>query len=253
LQIGALLADLIKAPFPVHPRFSPIYRAIIAAGLIAAGILAAPSAPILIGSLLAGLLALILWRHRLVAFFLIWISPFLLVGALLVCFLLYTALVPAFSASFRIPGNDATVRLEFFRINDLFSDGLQASGRYVTFISPHGRVEYNMPGWDWIHRARTSVYLTEAKNIAILGPDGEDILVDADQLKISRAFRVSSEDWTYLGAFDFVQPIIGGYVRSLRFIPATEQEECVPQNSSNEGAVRAAARQSRCATLQFKD
>jgi len=196
---------------------------------------------------------LILWRYQLITSFLLWISPFLLLGALLTGFLLYNAFVPAFSASFRVPAKDATVRLEFFRTNDLFSDGLQESGRYLTFISTQGRVAYNMPGWDWVHRARTSVYLTESKSIAILGPDGEDIVLDADQLKISRAFRISSSDWTYLGAFDFVQPIVGGYERSLRFIPATEQEECVPQHPPNERVVRAAARQSRCATLQSRD
>lgn len=188
------------------------------AGLVAVGIFAAPSVPILISALLAGLLAFFLWRYGLIAVFLIWVSPFLLLGALLTGFVLYYTYVPAFSASVRIAANDATVRLEFFR-----TDGPKESGRYLTFTSPHGRVSYNMPGWDWAHRARTGVYLTEGKNIAILGPDGEDILIDADRLKVSRAFGASSGDWTYLGAFDFVQPVIGGHDRDFRFIPATEQ------------------------------
>jgi hypothetical protein len=221
--------------------------------LCGAGILAAPSAAVLIGSPLAGLLALFLWRYGLVVAFLILISPFMVGCALLIGFVLYHVFVPVFSENFRIPGYDVTVRLEFFRTNDTFRDGMQESGRYLTLTTSHGRIVYNMPGWDWPHRARTSLYLADGKSIAILGPDGEDILIDTDQLKVSRAFRIPSDDWTYLGAFDFVQPIVGGYDRSLRFIPAAKQAECVPQHPPNQWVVRAATRQSRCPTLQSKD
>ena len=180
-------------------------------------------------------------------------SPFVLLGAVLSGWLIYAAIVPVFAASSEIQENDSTVRLEFFRVNDLFGDGLQKSGRYLTITSPHGHIAYNMPGWDWAHRARTSLYLTGSKGIAILAPDGEDILIDVDRSKISRAFRISSGDWTYLGAFDFVQPIIGGHVRSLRFIPALEQDECVLDALPIQGKLRADARKEVCPTLQSKD
>jgi hypothetical protein len=180
-------------------------------------------------------------------------SPFLLLGAVLVGWLIYGALVPVFAANSSIQENDSTVRLEFFRVNDLFNDGLQKSGRYLTITSPHGRIAYQMPGWDWAHRARTSLYLTGSKDIAILGPDGEDILIDVDRSKISRAVRISSGDWTYLGAFDFVQPVIGGHVRSLRFIPALEQDECVLDALPMQGKPRADARKELCPILESKD
>jgi hypothetical protein len=186
------------------------------------------------------------------AFLLVLVSPLLLIGAALAFWTIYIAIVPAFAASTEIPGNNITVRLQFFWIDDLFDDGLQKSGRFLTITSPRGRVDYNMPGWDWAHRARTSLYLTENNDLAILGPDEEDILIAGDPAKVSRAFRIPSQSWTYLGAFDFVQPVIGGYDRSLRFIPALEQEECVPDQSPTPATPRNHARAMRCPTLQSK-
>jgi hypothetical protein len=178
-------------------------------------------------------------------------TPFLLLGAVLLGWMAYAAVVPVFAADSRIPENDSTIRLEFFRVNDLFSDGLHKSGRYLTVSSPHGRIAYNMPGFDWAHRARTSIYLTGSNGIAVLGPDGEDIVVDVDRSKISRAFRISSGDWTYLGAFDFVQH--GSHTRSLRFVSALEQEECVLDTLPLQGKPRADARKEICPTPQSKD
>ena len=221
--------------------------------LLAVGVLTSPPVLVLAGLAFTGLLALI-WRHGLTAIFLVLAWPFLLIAAALIGWVTYTNFVPAFSASVPLPQVATTLQLEFFRVNELLGGGLIQSGRYLTLTSPRGRVTYNMPGWDWPHRARTSVYVTQDKKFAVLGPDEEDILIDTEQSKISRAFRIPSQDWTYLGAFDFVQPVIGGYDRNLRFIPAAEQDECVPTDSlANETWPRNEQRKERCPTLQSKN
>jgi hypothetical protein len=215
--------------------------------VVMAGIVTAPSFPVIAVPLLAGLLLHTLWRPRWVTFFLILASPFLLFGAPLAAWLIYQALVPVYSAS--LTEKDVTLKLEFFRANDLFGDGLDSSGRYLTLTSPNGRVRYNMQGWDWIHRARTSVYATQGGNFAVLGPDYDDVLIDIGQLATFRAFRVASQDWTYLGAFDFAPAQAGHRDRGLRFIPATEQAECVPTaplSNSEAWWPRGAARKQRC-------
>ena len=176
-------------------------------------------------------------------------SPFLLLGASLAAWLMYRLVVPVYSAS--ITEKNVTLTLEFFRANDLFSDGLDSKVRYLTLTGPNGQVKYGMRGWDWSHRARTSVYATENGNFAVLGPDEEDVLIDVSQLTTSRAFRVASQGWTYLGAFDFVRGQNGDHDRSFRFIAATEQAECVPSSPSSGAEVwpRNAARQQRCPAL----
>ena len=210
-------------------------------------ILTAPSFPLVATLLLAGLLVQALWRPRWITFFLMLVSPFLLLGAPFAGWLIYQTCVPVYSASFT--DKNVTLKLEFFRANDLFSDGLDSKVRYLTLTGPNGRVKYGMQGWDWIHRARTSVYATENGNFAVLGPDYEDVLIDTGQLTTSHAFRVASQDWTYLGAFDFVRGQNGDHDRSFRFIPAAEQAECVPTGPSSGGEVwspRNAAREQRC-------
>jgi hypothetical protein len=177
-------------------------------------------------------------------------SPFIAILAVLASWMVYEVFVPVFSASFRIAEIDMVVKLDFFRINDPFGDGLDKSGRYLTMQSPQGEIRYNMLGYNWARRARTGVYLTGAGNIAILGPDGADILVDTGRMKISDALRTSAGGWTYLGAFDFVEPLIRSRDPSLRFIPPAEQDECVLDSSQTKHEPRAGARRDRCPRLQ---
>jgi hypothetical protein len=217
------------------------------AAVLTAATLTAPSFPVIAALLLAGLLLHTLRRPRWVTFFLMLASPLLLFVGPFAIWLTYQAFVPAYSASFTERG--VTLELQFFRGNDIFSDGLASSGRYLTLTSPNGRVRYNMQGWDWIHRARTSIYATESGNFAVLGPDYDDVLIDTGRLVTSRAFRVASQNWTYLGAFDFAEAQSGGHGKTLRFIPATEQAECVPTGPLSDGEAwwpRAAARNQRC-------
>ena len=173
-------------------------------------------------------------------------SPYLMLIGHFIAWGTYYTFVPVHSASYRVPGTDTTVKLELWSTT---GDG--DSGRYLTLTSSRGSVKYNMPGFDWAHRARTSLYLDLAgdENLAVLGPD-DDILI-SNELKISRAFRVPSEDWIYLGAFDFVPPAVQGHDRDLGFVPAggqNEQKECIPtyRDQRYDFEPRNSARQNRC-------
>src|SRR3974390_3575165 len=95
------------------------------------------------------------------------VSILLLPVILPVTAILYTKLVPAYSAEIYIKDIDATVALKFYRVWDEMKD----NGRYVTVRAPSGRVTPNVCGFDWAHWARTSVYLTDDRGGAVLGPE----------------------------------------------------------------------------------
>jgi hypothetical protein len=249
------LAAFAKSVSSMSGGFRAIYLSALLAALLALGMCATPS--FFMGLSLACLPVLVLCRYRLIrrsfVSAIVLASPFLVavavLGAPVVGWVAYSLLVPAYSARFQIPESGTTVGLEFFWANDLWRDGLSEKTRYITVTSPRGTVKYSMDGWDWAHRARTSVYVTnDEKSLAVLGPDHEDVVIDIEQLKVSRAFRITSQDWTYLGAFDFVPSVIRGRDRTFRFIPASEQAECVPTepNGSKLWAPRNSARKSRC-------
>jgi hypothetical protein len=168
-------------------------------------------------------------------------SPYLVFIGYWVSWDVYYRFVPVYSASYRIPVNDTTVKLELWS-----TTGDNDSGRYLTLTSPRGSVRYNMTDFDWAHRARTGLYLVGDGNLAVLGPD-DDILISTE-LKISRAFRLPSDDWIYLGAFDFVSSAVKGHDRDLGFIPAAEQKECIPTYSDQryDFQPRNSARKNRC-------
>lgn len=140
---------------------------------------------------------------------------------------LYTAVVPAYSATLYIKELDTSLDLRFYWV----WNEANGNGRYLTARTPRGRVTENVCGWDWAHWGRTSVYLTPDGRIAVLGPDRCDYLVTIDPPELTYPFRLASEDWTYLGAFDFVESRSG---RHLRFVRATEQPECVLRGSDTE-------------------
>jgi hypothetical protein len=76
---------------------------------------------------------------------------------------------------------------------------------------------------DWGGATRTSIYLTEANEIAILGPAGDDYLVSFNPLRITPGFHLWSDKWEYVGAFD--KPRTRG---AFRFFSPEEQRECIP-------------------------
>jgi hypothetical protein len=161
-------------------------------------------------------------------------------------YVVHAAIVPAYSAEARLEQIDATITLEFFLISD-FKPYPEDSGRYLTVRTPQGLIRSKVDGYDWAHRARTSIYVTEDRHIAVLGPDYADHLVDLRSGTVSRVFGVPPSGWTYMGAFDFF--IEAPNRRILRFFPATEQEECIPLYGSGavlDRAPRKQARSARC-------
>jgi len=140
---------------------------------------------------------------------------------LLVTGIVYTGLVPAYSAEVHIKEVDVTVALKFYWVWDEMKD----NGRYLIVRAPSGGVKANICGFDWAHWARTSVYHAEDRAVAVLGPQQCDYIVRPPYRTVDRPFHLSSDHWTYLGAFDFGN---SGAHRILRFIPAMEQRECIP-------------------------
>jgi hypothetical protein len=129
----------------------------------------------------------------------------------------HSAMVPVHSASTTIPDLETGLTLRFY---STWSDA--DSGRYLYVDTPRGGIRIYMTAFDWAHHARTNVYLTPERKIAVLGPSGDNYLVSLDPLTTNVAAGVS-ENWTYLGAFDF-QPAETGE-RPLRFISAAEQSQ----------------------------
>jgi hypothetical protein len=154
----------------------------------------------------------------------------------------HSAIVPAHSASAKIPDLETDLTLRFYYTWDENAD----AGRYLYVNTPSGRIRIAMTAFDWAHNTRTSVYLTPERKIAVLGPEGDDYLVSLDPLTTKVAAGVS-ENWAYLGAFDFQPAEDGG--RPLRFVSAAEQAECIPMLSEGPYQtykVRTSARQRNC-------
>jgi hypothetical protein len=156
----------------------------------------------------------------------------------------HSAIVPAHSASTTIPDLETDLTLRF---HYTWQD--TDAGRYLYVNAPSGRIRIAMTAFDWAHNSRTSVYLTPERKIAVLGPSGDDYLVSLDPLTSKVAAGVS-ENWAYLGAFDFQLIEDGG--RPLRFVSAAEQAECIPMLSEGPYQaykVRMSARQRNCSHL----
>ena len=163
-------------------------------------------------------------------------SIFLMPVVLQIMVCVYIRLVPAYSADVQISQIDATVTLRLYWERD------QDNGRYLTLRAPGGAVTLNICGWDWAHWARTSIYLTQDRAIAILGPQECDFIVRGPYRTVDQAFRVPSDKWTYLGAFDFSHS-------GFRFISAADEGECIPmlgESRGHEWSPRNAARRERC-------
>jgi hypothetical protein len=155
----------------------------------------------------------------------------------------HSAVVPAHSASTRIPDLNTDLTLRFYS-----TWGNTDSGRYLYVHTPRGRTRIYMAAFDWAHNARTSIYLTPERKIAFLGPEGDDYLVSLDTLTATKVAAGASENWSYLGAFDFQFAEDGG--RPLRFVSAAEQAECIPmlrEGPYQADKARMSVRQRNCA------
>lgn len=156
--------------------------------------------------------------------------------------LAHSDIVPVHSASTTIPDVETDLTLRFYntwRDNDF--------GRYLYVNTPSGRIRIAIAAFDWAHYARTSVYLAPERKIAVLSPSGADYLVSLDLLKKTNVAAGASENWTYLGAFDYESAKDGR--QTLRFIGAAEQAECIPmlkEGPYRADKVRMGARQKYC-------
>jgi hypothetical protein len=158
---------------------------------------------------------------------------------------LVSCFVPAYSAEHHIAEIATTVRLSFYRVWDETTD----SGRYLTVTSPKGSLSQKLCGFDWAHRSRTNLYLTPSGNIAVLGPSECNYMIASSPLHREAQFELPSESWSYLGAFDLVWQNTSVY--QLRFIPASEDPECIqtydlPERPDVVGGLRYSARRAQC-------
>jgi hypothetical protein len=160
----------------------------------------------------------------------------------LVSYIVWWAFVPWHAADLHIKELDTTITLQFY----LTSGG---SGRYLTVKTPYGETRQNICGFNWAHWSRTSIYLTEDRRIAVLGVDHCDYVVSINPMEMTEARNIPSENWTYLGAFRLADYPKHDAPDAFRFIPASEQTECIEE--ATEGppppwTPRNHARQPRC-------
>src|SRR5918999_5781061 len=144
----------------------------------------------------------------------------LLVILPLVAGIAYWTVVPAHSASTKIADLETYLTPRFY-----YTWGTD-SGRYLSISAPRGRIKIAITAFDWAHNSRTSIYVTPQRKVAVLGPPGSDYLVSLDPPAATTISVGPSDDWSYLGAFDFTGGDAGG--PSLRFVTAAEQAECIP-------------------------
>jgi hypothetical protein len=159
-------------------------------------------------------------------------------------------LFPYYSAETAIPGSDLKLRLDC----SLTADGTSRDRglNLVATTSRGGAVSTPLWTTDCTHWARTSIYRVDDANIAVLGPIETDYRLSLTPLRFTREFPgLSSANWQYLGAFDFVEIKKG--VRRLRFFEAQEQPECIPMAMDQvdwSKLPRAAARHPTCPELR---
>jgi hypothetical protein len=163
----------------------------------------------------------------------------------LAAWIAYGLLVPTHSASTVIADVRTTVTLRFYHTWDSDNDD---HGVYLHVTAPTGRLRIAMKNFDWVHWARTSLYLTPQREIVALGVMDDDYLITLDPLGCSPWVREPSADWTYLGAFDYDHRSSARDGNGLRFFSAAEQVECLPVGGGPvaDYMVRKAARQDRC-------
>jgi hypothetical protein len=177
----------------------------------------------------------------------LWVIVWLLLGSTaapvvaFAAYIAYWSVVPAYSASTQIADLQASLTLRFYYIWDEQAD----HGRYLSMTTPGGRTRIAMTAFDWAHNSRTSIYVTPERRIGIIGPIGDDYLVSLDRPQTTTA-KGPSDDWSYLGAFDF--QLLQGGARRLRFVSAAEQAECIPMVGADieDDQVRKMARQRNC-------
>jgi hypothetical protein len=158
----------------------------------------------------------------------------------------YYMLVPRYSAVVEFDRFGFNLRLDLF----LTDDELRDSGRYLSVINGGAYHTVMLSGWDWAHKARTSVYRIDDGHIAVLSALGQDYAITLKPFASARAVSDRGEQWQYLGGFDFTFP--PGARARLEFFDAAHLAECIPMGTSDPSTwadmPRAAARRAACPT-----
>ena len=141
---------------------------------------------------------------------------------------LYTAwfmMVPRYSSVEDFDKYGFNVRLDFF----LSEDEQRDSGRYLSVIHSGGYYTAMIPGWDWAHRARTSLYRVDDNHLAVLSAEGHDEEITLKPFSMAPLSSGSGAGWEYLGAWEFVFPPHTG--ARLEFFEPRQLAECIPMGT----------------------
>ena len=163
-------------------------------------------------------------------------------AAVLLAYTGFYMLVPRYSAVEDFDKLGFNLRLDLY----LTTDEARDSGKYLSVISGGAYHTSMIAGWDWAHRARTSIYSIDANHIAVLGALGYDYKITLKPFDFNPIVSGSGEGWQYLGAFDFVFP--PGH--SPRLVFSDRVAECIPMGTIDPskwvGKPRQQARQVSC-------
>jgi hypothetical protein len=171
------------------------------------------------------------------------IIPALLISG----YVAYYMMVPRYSVVAEFERYGFNLRLDFFLSNDEARD----SGRYLSVINDGAYHTVMLPGWDWAHRARTSIYRIDDNHLAVLSALGSDREVTLKPFAFAPMVSCPGEGWQYLGAFDFAF-LSGARPRLMFFDP--QVLECIPMGTVDPATwadkPRAAARRPSCPSLR---
>jgi hypothetical protein len=182
-------------------------------------------------------------------------------GLIISSYVAYMTFVPRYSAIADFSKLGFNVRLDLFRTRPGESHD---SGRYLNVIKGMADHSFMLPGWDWQHKARTSLYFVDANHIAVLSPMGADYLVTVEPFAaapvaaapvvVAPAGEDQGAGWRYLGAFDFLFP--SGEPPRLEFFDS-QLAECVPMGPGDPAGwadkPRAQARRASCPTPTMQE
>jgi hypothetical protein len=168
----------------------------------------------------------------------------LLPATFLVAYTGYYVMVPRYSSVAAFDRFGFNVRLDLYLTDAEALD----SGRYLTLIGGVSYQSFMLQGWDWQHRARTSLYRIDDNHIAALSALGYDYAITIKPFSFAPVVSDSGAEWQYLGAFDFGFP--NGKAKLLFFDP--QVAECIPMGKSDPAAwtakPRPQARREQCLT-----
>jgi hypothetical protein len=159
----------------------------------------------------------------------------------------YYMLVPRYSAVEDFDNFGFNLRLDLYLTDDEARD----SGRYLSVINGGSYHTVMIPGWDWGHKARTSIYRIDDNHIAVLSALGYDHKITLKPFQFAPMASDRGEQWQYLGAFDFA--FTRERAARLEFFDSSFAE-CIPMGTVEPSKwadePRAQARRATCPTAE---